>query len=71
MAGLQRALEVTVDSVRRVVGIPLSRRSALGRAEFANSRIGSIGRQRLGTRRTAPPATYVRDTVDTVDAFHP
>jgi hypothetical protein len=38
-----------------------------GRAEFAY-RVGQIGHQRLGTRRTPAPATYVRHALDTVDA---
>ena len=38
-----------------------------GRAEFAY-RVGVLGHQRLGTRRTPAPATYVRHMLDTVDA---
>ena len=38
-----------------------------GRAEFAY-RLGMVGHQRLGTRRTPAPATYARHTLDTVDA---
>ena len=38
-----------------------------GRAEFAY-RVGQIGHQRLGTRRSPAPATYVRHALDTVDA---
>ena len=38
-----------------------------GRAEYAY-RVGPSGHQRLGTRRTPAPATYVRHMLDTVDA---
>ena len=38
-----------------------------GRAEFAY-RVGQIGHQRLGTRRSPAPPTYVRHALDTVDA---
>jgi len=38
-----------------------------GRAEYAY-RVGTSGHQRLGTRRTPAPATYVRHMLDTVDA---
>jgi len=38
-----------------------------GRAEYAY-RVSSLGHQRLGTRRTPAPATYVRHMLDAVDA---
>ena len=38
-----------------------------GRAEYAY-RVGPSGHQRLGTRRTPAPATYVRHMLDTVEA---
>jgi hypothetical protein len=38
-----------------------------GRAEFAY-RVGLVGHQRLGTRRTPAPPTYTRHMLDTVDA---
>jgi len=38
-----------------------------GRAEFAY-RVGHVGHQRLGTRRTPAPSTYLRHMLDTVDA---
>ena len=38
-----------------------------GRAEFAY-RVGAVGHQRLGTRRTPAPPTYTRHMLDTVDA---
>jgi hypothetical protein len=44
--------------------IPLAD-SRHGQAEFAY-RLGTVGHQRLGTRHTPSPATYLRHTLDTV-----
>lgn len=63
----------TQRRLRRLHNAGLLERAAVtdtppGRSEFAY-RVGSLGHQRLGTRLAPAPETYLRHTLDTVDAI--